>query len=298
MKLENLQSKYCELSIELPHVYLFDFIKNPNIVETSVQGVLPIYTVLKNRFSSDEHSVSTCVMIDDYFLRAGQADTVDELINAYLDVCERYSIQLNYIVREGSCSSTVEKLLHLISEAPRPGAGSRGGIRDQLAPDRNWLSNGDALRITYQSEVAGKLGSRWMELDTKPTRANYNHSVFLDVQLKGDVKGVDMYSCPVLAAWWQLIRLGLDQHDGMSLVPPDTIVVNDDVSFFSKRAFSFLDSRFIEVEHAVNCILSNLSLPKYLTNHLQATSINKKHSDEYILDRIAYFCSSPDFFKY
>mgnify|MGYP001097357433 CR=1 FL=1 len=47
-----------------------------------------------------------------------------------------------------------------------------------------------------------------------------NHSVFMDVELWSEKDGRRLWSCPFLAAVWQLARLGLLRHLGEPVLPP------------------------------------------------------------------------------
>ena len=110
-----------------------------------------------------------------------------------------------------------------------------------------------------------------------------NHSIFLDVELWRDIAepGADhdevlshrQYSCPFLAAVWQLVRLGLLRNDGAPALTvserpaewpddwalfPDIVKVNPAAKpFYAYRVFSIMPSHFLGIEHAVRTIVDH-----------------------------------------
>jgi hypothetical protein len=102
------------------------------------------------------------------------------------------------------------------------------------------------------------------------------HSVFIDVQLWDERAGRRIWSCPYLAAVWQLLRLGAVRYDGRSVVEP--VPFSTDLpdawsdfpavvqlsarpdSFTAYETFSALENRFLPVEHAVRAIMSQIAV--------------------------------------
>ncbi|CAM5273688.1 putative protein OS=Streptomyces tendae OX=1932 GN=GUR47_09790 PE=4 SV=1 [Streptomyces tendae] len=100
-----------------------------------------------------------------------------------------------------------------IVEEPPPGS---YGQRPPAA-QTGWLANGVRSPVA-RAPQAMKRAAAW-----EPPRetAARRHSVFLDVELwSDDADGERLWSCPFLAAVWQLARLGLLRHEGEAVFDP------------------------------------------------------------------------------
>src|SRR5690606_34192407 len=102
------------------------------------------------------------------------------------------------------------------------------------------------------------------------------HSIFLDVQLWDEANGRRTWSCPFLAAVWQLLRLGMLRNMGERVAVPRThddgypedwdrlapvVKLNPNAAPFSAyRTLSILSPRFLGIEHAVRTILSQVAV--------------------------------------
>jgi hypothetical protein len=102
------------------------------------------------------------------------------------------------------------------------------------------------------------------------------HSIYVDVELWDDKAGRRTWSCPFLAAVWQLVRLGLLRHDGKPVLSPrdwDGTCPRDwdrvpavlrlhpaAESFSAYRTVSVLAGRFLPIEHAVRTVLSQVAV--------------------------------------
>ena len=110
------------------------------------------------------------------------------------------------------------------------------------------------------------MGQKWIGAAERVSKPFYEHSIFLDVQLYDEKDGTKRFACPTLAAWWQLIRLGVDREpSGKLRLPNKTISTKNAQPLFARRTLSFLDPNFIQVEHAVRDILRQSVLPEKLT---------------------------------
>ena len=105
--------------------------------------------------------------------------------------------------------------------------------------------------------------------------ARRRHSIFVDVELWDDHEGRRIWSCPMLAAVWQLARLGLLRDHGRPvLVPQDwtgswpdnwaalpaiTRLDPSAPAFAAYTTLSALSPRFLPVELAVRTILSQFA---------------------------------------
>ncbi len=290
-------SALSDISIELPHYYIHQVDERPDLIKTALLTAKEMVMPLIDLVEKSGGTFSTVAMIDDYFLRDEAKDKAKMIADTYRDVCEEISLPCHHIVYESACANTADKLLAFISEAPRPGAGSRGGIKDQLNPARDWLSNGDALRLTYKTDEA-RMGRQWLAQETEQIAPKHNHSIFLDIQLFDTSSAGKRYACPTLAAWWQLIRLGVDKDEnGDFHSPAHTESTNDAPPLFAKRTLTFLPPDLIEVEHAVSCIIRNLSIPPRLTKHLKNKRVKMHLDNKPVADRIAYVIMDPDFLE-
>lgn len=111
-----------------------------------------------------------------------------------------------------------------------------------------------------------------------PPRENgYNrHSIFIDVELWSDAERRRLWSCPFLAAVWQLLRLGALRDKGKPVLvaepapesyprdwdelPAICQVESRAKPFSAYRTVSVLAPRYLPVEHAVRTILSQVAL--------------------------------------
>ncbi|MEV7020181.1 SCO2522 family protein [Streptomyces sp. NPDC093991] len=258
------------LSLELGHLYMEDFEAGPEHLRRHFARVRP-WAEAARAFAADRAGarrarVSTCFLVDDYFTRfAGPAEVVPML----LAEAERAGLTVDYLARESGCAVSgkvpvAEAVAGRIVEEPPPGS---YGHRPPAA-QTGWLANG-VRSPTARTPQAMRKAAAW-----EPPRetAARRHSVFLDVELWSETPdGERLWSCPFLAAVWQLARLGLLRHQGEAVFDPQphTGAFPDDWEdlpplvrlnpradpFAAYRTCSVLPSRFLPVEHAVRVIL-------------------------------------------
>jgi hypothetical protein len=172
--------------------------------------------------------------------------------------------------------------------------------------DSGWLCNGQ--RSPSAGTAPAMAGpARWQP---PVENAANRHSVFVDVQLWNGDGDQRIWSCPYLAAVWQLLRLGLLRHEGEGLVKPAEFAPwadNDEVpdewdrmpaivqlnpsakAFSAYRTFSVLASRFLPIELAVRVVLS-----QFYPEQVAAEQVNARSRDEGIslpaplVDRVGY----------
>jgi hypothetical protein len=106
--------------------------------------------------------------------------------------------------------------------------------------------------------------------------ARRRHSIFVDVELWDEHDGQRTWSCAMLAAVWQLMRLGLLRDQGRAVVTPENwpdslfpdrwddfppvVRLNPQAAAFSAyTTLSVLSPRFLPVELAVRTILSQFA---------------------------------------
>ena len=257
------------LSLELGHLYMEDFEAGPQrLAEHFAEVRLWVDAARAStarRTGGRRPRISTCFLIDDYFTRFS---TPAELIPMVLKEAEKAGLVIDYLARESGCAvanriELAESVMHRLVESPPPGSyGSRPPVSQT-----GWLANG--LRTPTRSRSAlGEIKS-WQPPQETAAR---NHSVFMDVELWSEKDGRRLWSCPFLAAVWQLARLGLLRHLGEPvLVPrpwdgedfpadwdrlPPLLQLNPQAAAFSAyRTCTLMPNRFLAVEDAVRLIL-------------------------------------------
>src|SRR6202023_168737 len=104
--------------------------------------------------------------------------------------------------------------LTLGSLVTEPVPGTTGG-RPPLT-ETGWLTNGQRSPGTWRGGGAGER-PLWQPPQESARR---RHSIFIDVELWDDSDGQRTWSCPMLAAAWQLMRLGFLRDQGRLVVTP------------------------------------------------------------------------------
>ncbi|MEV6770788.1 SCO2522 family protein [Nocardia sp. NPDC051030] len=301
------------LSVEVGHFYMDDLIRldNPEDPDQLVDGIDPndpiraqlrkvaplvdAYTQVARAEFGPGARVSTCFLIDDYFEhfrdgppRPQAAPSV--ILPKLLRAAEASGLRIDYLAREAGCAEVPSlldgeplgepvRLAEMMAAriVPEPEEGSTG--RRPPTVESGWLCNGrrsseydagQAMRVAaYRPPV--EFGAR-------------NHSIFLDVQLWShyleEVAGAQVqrtkWSCPFLAAIWQLLRLGMIRDDGALVAKPERWTGSwpDDwwklpaviqlterpEGFAAYRALSVLPYGYLGIEHAVRTILDHLQV--------------------------------------
>ncbi|MFF0212651.1 SCO2522 family protein [Streptomyces althioticus] len=265
------------LSLELGHLYMEDFEAGPEHLRRHFARVRPWAEAARafaaGRAGGRRPRISTCFLVDDYFTRfASPAEVVPML----LAEAERAGLTVDYLARESACAVSgkipvAEAVAARIVEEPPPGS---SGHRPPAA-HTGWLANG-VRSPTVRAPQAMRKAAAW-----EPPRetAARRHSVFLDVELWNETPdGERLWSCPFLAAVWQLARLGLLRHQGEPVFDPQphTGAFPDDWDdlpplvrlnpradpFAAYRTCSVLPGRFLPVEHAVRVVLDQTDVDR------------------------------------
>jgi hypothetical protein len=178
-----------------------------------------------------------------------------------------------------------------------PEPGTTGGRPP--AQQSGWLANG--RRTPSKSSSAMEVRS-W---EPPEQNAKRRHSVFVDVELWDDAGSSRTWSCPLLAAVWQLLRLGLLRHGGEPLVEaapapevwpiswsslPGVVRLNPAAApFAAYSTVSILSPRFLPVELAVRTIVGQAWIDPAVAGQLleRATAEGVELADEAV-DRIGY----------
>jgi hypothetical protein len=261
------------VSVELGHLYMEDLAGGPAAIRATFAAVAPwaAAATAPRAVGCGKPSVrmSTCFLIDDYFSRFS---TPAEVIPMVVAAAESEGLQIDYLARESACALTPDShpadlvLARLVTE---PVPGTTGG-RPPLT-ETGWLTNGQRSPATARGEAMAK------RVPWRPPResARRRHSIFVDVELWDESEGLRIWSCPMLAAVWQLIRLGLLRDHGRSVVTPQdwagpwpdswdelpsvTRLHPGAAAFAAYTTVSVLSPRFLPVELAVRTILSQFA---------------------------------------
>lgn len=296
------------VSLELGHLYMEDFEAGPERLREHFAQVRPWADAVRATAAAGGRRprVSTCFLVDDYFTRFSSPA---ELVPMLLAEAGRAGLTIDYLARESGCAvadgvALAEAVEGRLVDAPPPGSdGSRPPARET-----GWLANGERAPGAQALEAMAHVATWRPPAETAARR----HSVFLDVELWDERDGRRTWSCPFLAAVWQLSRLGLLRHLGEPVLQPRTwpggeyprdwddlpplVRLNPSAAPFSAyRTYSVLPSRFLSVEHAVRVILDQIDAdPEALRQVAKRSSDEGLVVPDEIADRISYvFYAGP-----
>jgi hypothetical protein len=272
------------LSIELGHLYMDDFTAGLNLQQHFKQ-IAPWANAGRQACADNLQSqkrqcgqqgrgarprVSTCFLVDDYFMRfSSPAELVPELVSA----ARAAGLEIDYLVRESGCADTGNVALarsvegRLVADPPPHTNGSR-----PPAAEVGWLCNGQRSPANDAVEAMDTTRPWTPPIQNSARR----HSIFLDVELWDESNGRKTWSCPFLAAVWQLLRLGMLRHnseavaapqkwegpfpDDWDKIPAVTQLNSSAAAFSAYRTLSVLSTKFLPIEHAVRTILSQVAI--------------------------------------
>jgi hypothetical protein len=291
------------LSVELGHLYMDDFKAGPPRLLAQFEAVRPwvaaATAACAGELGARAPRVSTCFLIDDYFTRFS---TPREVVGDLVAAAAEAGLEIDYVARESGCAIAdgveVATLVrqHLVAEPPEGHNGSR-----PPTAVTGWLSNGERGGEGPASAMAAPRA--W-----QPPRqsAVQNHSIFVDIELWSGPGEQPHWSCPFLAAVWQLQRLGLIRHLGepvgepQRLSPgelpeewermPAVVQLNPRATpFRAYRTFSALAARFLPIELAVRTILGQIAVdPAVAEQMLERSGAEGIALPGEVVDRIRY----------
>jgi hypothetical protein len=272
------QTALAHVSVELGHLYMEDFEAGPDRILAQFRAVAPWVQALRASLPHRRPRVSTCFLIDDYFSRFS---TPAELVPMVLDAAAEAGLTIDYLARESGCARTHDDKRpaalvedRLVAEPPPGTNGSRPPV-----VETGWLCNGRRSPATDTAAMVGPVP--W---EPALQTARRRHSIFVDVEI-WDEPGERTWSCPFLAAVWQLLRLGALRQYGEPVVAPvrqeefpsdwdslPTLVQLTDspAPFTAYQTMSVLSSRFLEVELAVRTILDQVLIDPEVLRLLDA----------------------------
>lgn len=290
------------LSIELGHLYIEEFAGGVEQLHRHFSRIAPWVAAARSacaaRSPAGRARISTCFLIDDYFTRFS---TPGEVMRQLTEATRGTGLEIDYFARESGCAHADDiplaelVLTQLVSDPVPETTGDRPPVQET-----GWLCNGRRSPAVGPGQAMS--GDRpW--LPPAQNAAN-RHSIFLDVELWDHEDGRRRWSCPFLAAVWQLMRLGLLRHDGERVTNPyqlddwpddwdqlpAVVKLNPHAAPFSAyRTFSVLGSRFLPVEHAVRTILSQVSVTPAVLDQIHTRS-RAEHIDlpKDLVERVEY----------
>ncbi len=296
------------LSIELGHLYAEDFGHGNDKLKRHFDRIAPWVRTAEAEcragVANARARISRCFLVDDYFNRFGEPAQV---IGDLLELADNAGLSIDYIAREAGCASwdnmqIAQSVVDRLVSDPTPGT---TGARPPVA-ETGWLCNG--LRSPeLPTPAAMKAAPLWA-----PPAENGAalHSIFMDVQLWSELSTGRKWSCPFLASVWQLERLGLLRYGDRVPVKPFRVAISDlptdwdkvpailqfgdnPAPFAAYRTLSILHSRFLNVEHAVRAILSQVSVDQVVSDQV-AKRIRNEGFDmpDQLSERISYLFMS------
>ncbi|WUH98408.1 SCO2522 family protein [Spirillospora sp. NBC_00431] len=257
------------LSLELGHLYMEYLLDGPGTLRRHFARISPWADFVRARYPAPLR-LSTCFLVDDYF---SQVTSPKKLVPELLDAVHDAGLGLDYLVRESACATAGEvspaELVvgRIVSDPPRGSNGLRPPVHLT-----GWVSNSkDRLRPGGSDEA---LATRpWRPPEENGARS---HSICVEVQLWDERDGRRRWSCALLSAVWQLLRLGLLRHQGRAVITPERwtgeypdrwadlpplIQLNDGAQPFAAfQTMTLLETRFAGVESAVRTILDQVSV--------------------------------------
>lgn len=294
------------LSIELGHLYMEEFAGGVERLRRHFARVAPWVAAARRAYAERHPSgrarVSTCFLIDDYFTRFS---TPREVRRQLEEALEGTGLAIDYFAREAGCAEAddiplAELVLEQLVSDPVP---ETTGDRPPTI-ETGWLCNGQRSPVSPVSRP-GQAMSAGRPWQPPVQNAANRHSIFMDVELWDyPDDGERRWSCPFLAAVWQLMRLGLLRYEGEGVTNPyqlddwpdnwdempAVVKLNPRAAPFSAyRTFSVLGSRFLPVEHAVRTILSQVSISPAVLDQIHTRSRNE-HIDlpKDLVERVDY----------
>jgi hypothetical protein len=306
-KVESLPLSH--VSVEIGHLYMEDLADGERAVQHAFAAAAPWVRAARAPRAigcgKDSVRLSTCFLIDDYFARFSSPSAVIPMV---LTAAKREGLEIDYLARESACAGAggiSPANLTLGSLVTEPVPGTTGG-RPPLI-ETGWLTNGQRSPSTSPGEAMAKRRP-W-----QPPResARRRHSIFIDVELWDDDDGRRTWSCAMLAAVWQLMRLGLLRDQGRAVVtpqdwtepafpdswddlPPVTRLNPKARAFAAYTTLSVLSPRFLPIELAVRTILSQFAGNKtVLAEAADRAMRDGMQLPAEVVDRIRYVFATP-----
>jgi hypothetical protein len=297
------------VSVEIGHLYMEDLADGESAIQRAFAAAAPWVRAAQTprAIGCDKESarVSTCFLIDDYFSRFSSPDVVIPMV---LAAAEREGLRIDYLARESACAGAdrtgpADLTLGRLVTEPTPGT---TGSRPPLT-ETGWLTNGQRSPSTSRGEAMAKRNP-WQPPQESARR---RHSIFIDVELWDENDGRRTWSCTMLAAVWQLVRLGLLRDQGRPVItpydwtevlfpdswdalPPVIRLNRKAAAFAAYTTLSVLSPRFLPVELAVRTILSQFAGDSSLLEEAaDRAARDAMRLPTELVDRIRYVFAAP-----
>ncbi len=296
------------VSVELGHLYNEDLAAGADALSAMFGMLVPWMAAATSRITAGEPAgksrVSTCFLVADYFSRfSGPGEVVPMIVAA----ARKAGLRIDYLARESGCavagdSYPAELALSRLVTEPAPGT---TGARPPTT-ESGWLTNGVRSPGTPFTPGMPEMAMR-SPVPWSPPRQNAagRHSIFVDIELWDEAGERRVWSCAMLAAVWQLLRLGLLRNLGHPVAQPVEMPDEwpdewDDLApvvrlrpdaepFAAYTTVSLLSPGFIPVELAVRTILGQFAAdPMVLADLADRASREHINLPEEIVDRIGY----------
>jgi hypothetical protein len=295
------------VSVELGHLYMEDLAAGPDAIAAMFAAVAPWAAAAQSPAAAGcarkAVRASTCFLVDDYFSRFSTPAQVIPMLEA---AAAAAGLRIDYLARESACARTPDgspaelTLARLVTE-PVPGT---TGSRPPLT-ETGWLTNGARSPATARGEAMARRSPWQPPLES----ARRRHSIFVDVEL-WDERDDRTWSCAMLAAVWQLIRLGLLRDHGQPVLtprdwagplptswdelPPVTRLRPGAPAFAAYTTFSALSPPFLPVELAVRTILSQFAGEAPVLAEVRSRAVRDGMLlPDRLTDRIRYVFAGP-----
>ncbi len=289
------------LSLELGHLYMEDFAAGPAHLAEQFRRVAPWAAAARASVTAKSAPrVSTCFLIDDYFTRFG---TPRGVVGQVVEAAAEAGLEIDYIARESGCATADGVELARLVESHLVGEPAEGfdGSRPPLSVT-GWLTNGERSP-SAEATAAMTAPQSWQPPRQSAAR---NHSIFVDIELWSEAKGDRLWSCPFLAAVWQVQRLGLVRFRGEAVAEPRFFAPGSlpdewaampavvqlhprSAPFRAYRTVSVMDSRFLPIEVAVRTILGQFAVPAPLAELVAGRAAGEAvRLPRQVVDRVGY----------
>ncbi|BEL09079.1 SCO2522 family protein [Actinoplanes sichuanensis] len=263
------------VSIELGHLYREDFAGGIELLRRHFREIKPWVAAARDRAAAlagpgRRPRISTCFLIDDYF---SAFSTPDEVIGRLVEAAGDNGLTIDYVAREAGCAEAgpvrpAELVLDRLVNEPPPGT---DGLKPPAAAS-GWVTNGDRPPGSSAQPAMARRPA-WQP----PTEnAKSLHSIYLAVEIFSRKPEGRQWSCPFLAAVWQLLRLGMLRDNGRPVAAPQpagerlpatwesmpaVLRLNPDAQPFSAyRTLSVLARQFQNIEAAVGVVLGQVAV--------------------------------------
>jgi hypothetical protein len=291
------------LSLEVGHLYMDDIARGYDRLVELAHEVAPWARTAREACARSvapkTARISTCYLVDDYFSELGSPrEIVPMMVAAAADA----GVTIDYLARESACAIAGPLPLaalvldHLVADPPPGTDGSR-----PVPHESGWLCNG----VRSPGQGVGEAMAPKPQWRPPAENGANRHSIFVDVQLWDERPGGRRWSCPFLAAVWQLVRLGVLRNYGQPVVevvswdgslpdswrelPPVLRLRKEANPFTAYRTFSVLGSRFLPIEHAVRTVLSQVAVPDVVDKLLHERARGEKVTlPAEIVNRVGY----------